>query len=119
MSNGEEALPPELVAIRRRFLEILPGRVGTMTDALAQIEQVELSRSERMTALQAIREVAHKFAGTAGSLGYPCLAEISRTLEKEMEPVLQDAELTSAKLSGLLPRVKELLLITASMMAEG
>lgn len=75
MSNGEEDLERELAKLRAKYLADLPQR---LTDVAAELAKAE---SGDAAAMQAVRLLLHRLAGSAGNYGFDLATTRARAAE--------------------------------------
>ncbi len=68
----------ELLEIRHRFLESLPGRVKLLEGAMSDLTWSTTPQPEE--AFDILYNLTHQLVGTAGSVGFPELSETARNL---------------------------------------
>lgn len=79
-----DALPPELLALRHRYVEQLP-------ESLAAIQQAFDSLSCEcwdMALAENLHRMVHSLTGTAGTFGLPNVSNAARQLELQLGPLL-------------------------------
>jgi len=75
MSNGEEELERELAKLRAKYLADLPQRLADVGAELVKAE------SGDVPAMQAVRLLLHRLAGSAGNYGFDLATARARAAE--------------------------------------
>jgi HPt (histidine-containing phosphotransfer) domain-containing protein len=79
---------PAILAGRRRFLELIPGRISKLED-LAQIAR---SNGADFKAVLGIADVAHMLSGTAQTLAMEQIGALSSTLEDQIRHDIRNGQ---------------------------
>lgn len=75
MSNGEEELERALVKLRAKYLADLPQRLADVGAELAKAESGDIP------AMQTVRLLLHRLAGSAGNYGFDLATTRARAAE--------------------------------------
>ncbi len=81
----------KLIAMTAEFLSRLTGKIRELEEAAAPIETTS-DKNARIEALNAVRTLAHKLAGSAGTYGFGNLGHTARNLELACESLLENAD---------------------------
>lgn len=89
---------PDLEA-RRQIAELgavfgkkLDARAGDIEAAVERLRDLDDGAPEQVDALAAIQALAHKLAGSAGTIGFAAVSDIARRLELTCFSILSDPD---------------------------
>lgn len=86
----DEATPEsKLRALRAAYTQKLHGTLDELC-ALGARVRAEPAPADRIDALENLRNLAHKLAGSAGTYGFADLSDAARTLERFSEPLIHN-----------------------------
>lgn len=83
--SAQTALQSRLGSVRDRFVAILDERLDTLEVLRDALEQEET----RVSALEDIRFIVHKIAGTAGTLGFEHVGALAARTEMRIDDCLE------------------------------
>ena len=89
--NSVPSLADKMAALEAAFKDRLPKKLSEIDGALAE----SLSNSADTKPLQAMHQLLHKMAGSAGTFGFVALGLRARDLEGQLDALLSEAEIDS------------------------
>ncbi|NQU62146.1 MAG: Hpt domain-containing protein [Rhodospirillales bacterium] len=88
MGSGPESLENKLAELKRAYLAALPSRIEEMVQVAASIE-ASLSSPGCLADLKTLEHLAHKFAGSGGSFGFPDISETAEVVETAAKAMVE------------------------------
>jgi len=80
-----------LAEMREKYAEKLGERINELAGYLQEVSKEDVSHDDRMTALEQVRQAAHKLAGSGATFGFPAVTDIARQMEMSCKDVVEGA----------------------------
>lgn len=81
----------QLAEMREKYAVKLGERINELAGYLHEVSKEDVSHDDRMTALEQVRQAAHKLAGSGATFGFPAVTDIARKMEVASKNVIDGA----------------------------